>query len=178
MSFEQMIELGKFGISANNLRQLTDAGLTDLSFDEIIELGKFGIDANYVIELRKLGDELESGELTVDRIIELGKFGVEPENVREMLESGLFDLSQTTDRDVERFDRRRARLEAKLARVHARMETTRGGRDERKLREMAQELQDEIDRLESVHLHIEIEGGDETHEELQADAPETKREES
>jgi hypothetical protein len=177
LSFEQMIELGKFGISANYVKQLGEAGLSDLGFEEIIELGKFGIDAEYVIEVRKLADELGAGELTVNRIIELGKFGVEPENVREMLQSGLFDLSKTTDRDVERFDRRRTKLEAKLARVHARLETTRGERDERKLREMAQELQDEIDELERVHLHMEIEGGDET-EELQVDAPETDREES
>lgn len=175
LSFEQMIELGKFGISANYLRQLGDAGLSDLSFEEIIELGKFGIDANYVIELRKLADELQSGELTVDRIIELGKFGVNPENVREMLQGGLFDLGHTGSREAARLERRRARLEQKLARVHAKLEATNGQREERKLREMAQELQDEIDELETVHLEAEIEADDELHE-LQADAPQTERE--
>ena len=63
LSFEQMIELGKFGISANHVRQLGEAGLSDLSFDEIIELGKFGIDAKYVIELRKLADTESNQEL-------------------------------------------------------------------------------------------------------------------
>ncbi len=177
LSFEQMIELGQYGISANYVRELGEAGLNDLSFEEVIKLGQYGINAKYVIELRKLGDELGAGELTLDRIIELGQYGVRPENVREMLESGLFDLGKITDRDVERADRRRVRLEAKLSKVHARLETTRDERDERKLRETAQELQDEIEALERVHLHIEIEGSDETHEELQADAPETNREE-
>ena len=176
MSFEQMIELGQYGISANYVRELSEAGLNDLSFEEVIKLGQYGINAKYVIELRKLADEPGAGELTLDRIIELGQYGVRPENVREMLQSGLFDLGKITDRDVERFDRRRAKIQAKLARVHARLEATRGERDERKLREMAQELQDEIDELERVHLRIEIEGRDET-EELQADAPETDREE-
>jgi DNA-binding transcriptional MerR regulator len=177
LSFEQMIELGQYGISANYVRELSEAGLNDLSFEEVIKLGQYGINAKYVIELRKLGDELGAGELTLDRIIELGQYGVRPENVREMIQSGLFDLSKITDRDVERVDRRRTKLEAKLARVHARLETTRGEHDERKLREIAQELQDELDELERIHLNIEIEGSDETHEELQADAPETNREE-
>ncbi len=177
LSFEQMIELGQYGISANYVRELGEAGLNDLSFEEVIKLGQYGINAKYVIELRKLGDELGAGELTLDRIIELGQYGVRPENVREMLESGLFDLGKITDRDVERADRRQTKLEAKLAKVHARLETTRGERDQRKLREMAQELQDELDELERVHLQTEIEGRDETHEELQADAPETNREE-
>lgn len=178
LSFEQMIELGKFGISANYVRQLGEAGLSDLSFEEIIELGKFGIDAEYVIELRKLADELESGELSVDRIIELGKFGVDPENVREMLRSGLFDLGRRSDRETERFDRRRVRLASKLARVHARLEQAAPERDRKKLREMAQELQDELEEIETARIEIEIEGeADEPHAELQADPPETGRNE-
>jgi hypothetical protein len=177
LSFEQMIELGKYGVNANYLKQFSEAGLTDLSFEEIIELFKFGVRPEYVLELRRLADELGSGELTVDRIIELGKFGVRPDNVREMLESGLFDLGKVTDRDMERFDRRRSRLGAKLASVQARLESRRGEGDERKLREMAQELQSELDRLEAARPRTETEASDET-ETLQADAPETNREES
>lgn len=172
LSFEQMIELGKFGISAGYVRRLGEAGLSDLSFEEIIELGKFGIDADYVIELRKLANELGSGELTVDRIIELGKFGANPENVREMLSSGLFDLRNRSDRETTHDGRRRARLEAKLARVHARLEATGAERDRDRLRELAQALQDE---LETTSVEIEIEEEvEESDAQLQAGAPETE----
>ena len=92
-SFEQMIELGKFGINTQYVRSLADAGLSNLSFDDIIEFGKFGIQPDYVIQLQNLAEELEMDELDSEKIIELGKFGVDVKNVREMLESGLFDLS-------------------------------------------------------------------------------------
>jgi hypothetical protein len=114
-SFEQMIELGKFGINAQYVRELTDAGLTNLSFDDIIEFGKYGIRPDYVIELQKLAEELEMDELDSEKIIELGKFGVRPENVREMLESGLFDLSQNqTGMSHEKIQAKRDQLQTKI----------------------------------------------------------------
>ena len=42
-SFEQMIELGKFGINTQYVRSLADAGLSNLNFDDIIEFGKYGL---------------------------------------------------------------------------------------------------------------------------------------
>jgi hypothetical protein len=94
LSFEQMIELENHGINANFIRELADAGLSDLTFPEVIALGTHGIRPEYVKALKRLAEELEIEELSVDQIVALGNHGVRPKNVREMLMSGLFDLTQ------------------------------------------------------------------------------------
>jgi hypothetical protein len=150
-SFEQMIELGKFGINAQYVRELADSGLTNLSFDDIIEFGKFGIRADYVIELRKLAEELEMDELDSEKIIELGKFGVRPENVREMLSSGLFDLSQSqTVMSHEKIQAKRDQLQAKLDKVQAK-------RDKVLARLEAASTEHEQTRFALAHHETEIE---------------------
>jgi hypothetical protein len=88
MSFDQMIELGKYGISAEYVRKLADAGLTDLSFDEIIELGKFGVRAETVIEFRKIAQEYGLSNFGTDEIIAFGKYGIRPDYVRSMVHAG------------------------------------------------------------------------------------------
>jgi hypothetical protein len=150
-SFEQMIELGKFGINAQYVRELADAGLTNLSFDDIIEFGKFGIRPEYVIELRKLAEELEMDELDSEKIIELGKFGVRPENVREMLESGLFDLSQSqTEMSHEKIQAMRDQLQAKIDKMQAK-------RDKVLARLTAASTEHEQTRFAIAHHELEIE---------------------
>ncbi len=149
-SFEQMIELGKFGINMQYVRELADAGLTNLSFDDIIEFGKFGIRPDYVFELQKLAEELEI-ELDSEKIIELGKFGVRPENVREMLESGLFDLSQSqADKSHEKIQAKRDHLQVKLDKMQVK-------RDKVLARISAASTENEQTRFALAHHELEIE---------------------
>jgi hypothetical protein len=122
-NFEQMIELGKFGVSAKFIRELAEVGLTDLSFDEVIELGKFGISPKFVLEMRQLSEEFDLGELNLERIIELGKFGVSATFVREMIETQMIDFTLPASQWAhhEPDDERREKLQARLEEARAKL---------------------------------------------------------
>jgi hypothetical protein len=121
-NFEQMIELGKFGVSPKFIRQIAEVGLTDLRFEDVIELGKFGINPAFVLEMRQLSEEFDLGELNFERIIELGKFGVSAKFVREMIETQMIDFtlphSQWAHHEPDREERFQDTLEKALAKLH------------------------------------------------------------
>jgi hypothetical protein len=166
-NFEQMIELGKFGVSAKFIRELAEVGLTDLSFDEVIELGKFGINPKFVLEMRQLSEEFDLGELNFDRIIELGKFGVSANFVREMIETQMIDFtlppSQWAHHGPDKDDRHRTRLQAKLhnakAALSGALSRVKTDREREKLEEMIETVTEKLealdeaanDRLEAEH---------------------------
>lgn len=59
LTFEQLVALGKYGIPPGYVRELREAGCTDLTFDQVIRLGKYGISPEYVKEMSKeLGEGL------------------------------------------------------------------------------------------------------------------------
>jgi DNA-binding transcriptional MerR regulator len=151
-NFEQMIELGKFGVSPKFVRQIAEAGLTDLSFEDVIELGKFGINPKFVLEMRQLGEEFDLGELNFERIIELGKFGVSAKFVREMIETQMIDFnlppSQWARHEEADHEERRAKLQAKLEKAQAKIHTVKTDREREKLEEIIEEVTDELEALE------------------------------
>jgi hypothetical protein len=149
-NFEQMIELGKFGVSAKFVRQIAEAGLTDLSFEDVIELGKFGINPAFVLEMRQLSEEFDLGELNFERIIELGKFGVSAKFVREMIETQMIDFTLPTNQwaQVEPDDERREKLQARLEKARAKLSQVKTDREREKLEEIIEEVTDELEALE------------------------------
>ena len=157
-NFEQMIELGKFGVSARFVRQIAEAGLTDLSFEDVVELGKFGISPKFVLEMRQLGEEFNLGELNFERIIELGKFGVSAKFVREMIETQMIDFtlptnqwaSQWTHHEPDENDRRRNRLQAKLENAQAKLSQVKTDREREKLEEIIEEVTEELESLDDA----------------------------
>jgi hypothetical protein len=168
-NFEQMIELGKFGVSARFVRQIAEAGLTDLSFEDVIELGKFGISPKFVLEMRQLSEEFDLGELNFDRIIELGKFGVSAKFVREMIETQMIDFNlppsqwahhESDEDDRREDDRRRTRLQAKLHNAQAALSRVKTDREREKLEEMIETVTEELEALDeaaSDRLEAELE---------------------
>ncbi len=150
-NFEQMIELGKFGVSPKFIRQIAEVGLTDLSFEDVIELGKFGISPKFVLEMRQLSEEFDLGELNFERIIELGKFGVSAKFVREMIETQMIDFtlppSQWAHHGPDE-DEQRAKLQAKLEKAQAKIQTVKTDREREKLEEIIEEVTDELEALE------------------------------
>jgi DNA-binding transcriptional MerR regulator len=151
-NFEQMIELGKFGVSAKFVRELAEIGLTDLGFEDVIELGKFGISPKFVLEMRQLSEEFDLGELNFERIIELGKFGVSAKFVREMIETQMIDFTLPPSqwaRPVEAdHEERRAKLQAKLEKAQAKLSQVKTDREREKLEEIIEEVTDELEALE------------------------------
>jgi hypothetical protein len=150
-NFEQMIELGKFGVSARFVRQIAEAGLTDLSFEDVIELGKFGISPKFVLEMRQLSEEFDLGELNFERIIELGKFGVSAKFVREMIETQMIDFTLPPSQWAHHGpndDEQRAKLHAKLEKAHAKLSQVKSDREREKLEEIIEEVTDELEALE------------------------------
>jgi hypothetical protein len=149
-NFEQMIELGKFGVSAKFVRELAEIGLTDLGFEDVIELGKFGISPKFVLEMRQLSEEFDLGELNLERIIELGKFGVSAKFVREMIETQMidFNLSPSQWARHELDDGRREKLQAKLEKAQAKLSQAKHDREREKLEEIIEEVTDELEALE------------------------------
>jgi ribosome-associated translation inhibitor RaiA len=150
-NFEQMIELGKFGVSPKFIRQIAEVGLTDLGFEDVIELGKFGISPKFVLEMRQLSEEFDLGELNFERIIELGKYGVSAKFVREMIETQMIDFSLPTKQwaQVEPDDERREKLQAKLhnalaAHLHAKHE-----REREKLQAKLEEAQHRLSQAKT-----------------------------
>jgi hypothetical protein len=163
-NFEQMIELGKFGVSARFVRQIAEAGLTDLSFEDVIELGKFGINPKFVLEMRQLSEEFDLGELNFDRIIELGKFGVSAKFVREMIETQMIDFtlppSQWARPAETGHEERREKLQAKLEKAQAKLSQVKTDREREKLEEIIEEVMDELEALEidaQDRLEVELE---------------------
>ena len=162
-NFEQMIELGKFGVSAKFIRQIAEVGLTDLSFEDVIELGKFGVSPKFVLEMRQLSEEFDLGELNFERIIELGKFGVSAKFVREMIETQMIDFnlppSQWTHHGPDE-DEQRQKLEVKRAKAQAKIQTVKTDREREKLEEIIEEISDELESLDdaaSDRLEAELE---------------------
>jgi hypothetical protein len=149
-NFEQMIELGKFGVSPKFIRQIAEVGLTDLSFEDVIELGKFGINPKFVLEMRQLSEKFDLGELNFERIIELGKFGVSA-FVREMIETQMIDFTLPPSqwaRPEPHDDERREKLQAKLEKAQAKIQTVKTDREREKLEEIIEEVTDELEALE------------------------------
>ena len=150
-NFEQMIELGKFGVSARFVRQIAEASLTDLSFEDVIELGKFGISPKFVLEMRQLSEEFDLGELNFERIIELGKFGVSAKFVREMIETQMIDFTLPPSQWMHhepRENERREKLQAKLEKAQAKLSQAKNDREHEKLEEIIEEITDELENLE------------------------------
>jgi DNA-binding transcriptional MerR regulator len=151
-NFEQMIELGKFGVSAKFVRELAEIGLTDLSFEDVIELGKFGINPKFVLEMRQLSEEFDLGELNFERIIELGKFGVSAKFVREMIETQMIDFtlppSQWARPVKADHEEQRTKLQAKLEKAQAKLSQVKTDREREKLEEIIEEVTDELEALE------------------------------
>lgn len=150
-NFEQMIELGKFGVSPRFIRQIAETGLTDLSFEDVIELGKFGISPEFVLEMRQLGEEFDLGELNLERIIELGKFGVSAKFVREMIETQMIDFNLPPSqwaRHEPHENARREKLQAKLEKAQTKLSQVKTDREREKLEEIIEEVSDELESLE------------------------------
>jgi hypothetical protein len=151
-NFEQMIELGKFGVSPKFIRQIAEVGLTDLGFEDVIELGKFGISPKFVLEMRQLSEEFDLGELNFERIIELGKFGVSAKFVREMIETQMIDFnlppSQWVHHAEADHEERRTKLQAKLEKAQTKLSQVKTDREREKLEEIIEEVTDELEALE------------------------------
>ncbi len=169
-SFEQMIELGMHGVDLKFVRELADAGLKNLNFDEVVQMAIHGIKADYVIEVSKLSEEYGFGELTSDRLLQFGIHGIKPNKIREMLESGMFDLEtvkiQTRDlTDVRaKLEQKRLKLEAKRDKINIKLDQNLKESEREKLLEMLEEINDEITDLDEELtdlLETEIEQDDE-----------------
>ncbi|MBC8075568.1 MAG: hypothetical protein H7Y32_05785 [Chloroflexales bacterium] len=92
LTFEQIIELAKYHVRPELVREVREAGL-DLSFEQIIELGKYHVRPELIQEVREAGLDL-----TFEQIIELGKYHVRPEIVQHLRESGLeFSFEQIVE---------------------------------------------------------------------------------
>ena len=163
-NFEQMIELGKFGVSAKFVRELAEIGLTDLSFEDVIELGKFGINPKFVLEMRQLSEEFDLGELNFERIIELGKFGVSAKFVREMIETQMIDFSLPTNQwaQVEPDDERREKLQARLEKARAKLSQVKTDREREKLEgiidKVTEKLELKLSQVKTEHERETLEG--------------------
>ena len=81
LTAQELIELADHGVGADYLRELREAGLTDLSVSELTELFDHGVRARLRSgEMRDAGfAHLSAAELT-----ELFDHGVQPDYVREM----------------------------------------------------------------------------------------------
>ncbi len=155
-NFEQMIELGKYGVSAKFIRELNEVGLTDLSFEAVIELGKYGISPKFVLEMRQISEEFDLGELNFERIIELGKYGVSAKFVREMIETQMIDFSLPTKQwaqiepddepDDERHDERHEKLQARLEKARAKLSQVKTEHERKTLEGIIDKVTEKLER--------------------------------
>ena len=84
LSTEELIELADHGVGPDYLRELREAGLTDLTVSEVTELHDHGVRADYIRGMREAGyGHLSAGELT-----ELYDHGVKPDYLRELERQG------------------------------------------------------------------------------------------
>jgi hypothetical protein len=84
-----LAEAAAHGVDPNYIRELREAGITDLSLKELIELSIHGVSAQYIRDMRDAGyDHLSARELT-----ELSIHGVTPEFAREMQNVGFAELN-------------------------------------------------------------------------------------
>lgn len=91
LNFDELIQLTVHGIGPEFLREVRDAGLTDLTVDEVATLGIHGVRPAWIKEMRDAGFD----DLTVDQLVELRIHGVEPAFVREVRDAGVeLDVDQ------------------------------------------------------------------------------------
>ena len=148
-TFEQMIELGKYGVSARFIRELNEVGLTDLNFEDVIELGKYGISPKFVLEMRQISEEFDLGELNFERIIELGKYGVSAKFVREMIETQMIDFNLPTQQwaQVEPDGNgRREELQARLETARAKLSQVKHDRERETLEGIVDKVTEKLER--------------------------------
>ncbi|MFQ5569208.1 MAG: M56 family metallopeptidase, partial [Rhodothermales bacterium] len=89
LTIEQLIQLSKYGVDAEFIRNLKDLGFDDLSFEELVVLAKYGADPEYIRDMQAAGFP----DLTVRDIVGMSKYGVDPEFVEAMGRAGFSDLS-------------------------------------------------------------------------------------
>jgi hypothetical protein len=119
-SFERLVEMGALGIKPAYIKELKDAGLSDLTWDEVMGLRSLGIKPEYVRDVRDLlGEDVSADEimqlgglgvsssyieelkdvgldrLSVDQVTELAALGIRADYVREMRDAGLGPFSET-----------------------------------------------------------------------------------
>ena len=85
LTTEELIELADHGVGADYLRELREAGLTDLTVAELTELFDHGVQAGYIREMRDAG----YGHLSAAELTELFDHGVQPDYLREMEREGV-----------------------------------------------------------------------------------------
>lgn len=89
LTLDQAIQAKMFGVDADLIREMQDAGFPDLTFDQLLQAGMHGLDARFVREMRDAGFP----KLTFDQLVQARMFGLDADFVREMREAGLRDLS-------------------------------------------------------------------------------------
>jgi hypothetical protein len=84
LTTEDLIELADHGVGPDYLRELREAGLTDLTVSEVTELYGHGVRADYIRKMREAG----YGHLSAAELTELYDHGVQPDYLREMERQG------------------------------------------------------------------------------------------
>ena len=89
LTIEQLIELKKYGVSAEFIRAIKDMGYEEVDFEELIDLAKYGADADFIREINAAGYT----DLSLYELANMSKYGVNADLVQSLANYGLDNLS-------------------------------------------------------------------------------------
>jgi hypothetical protein len=162
LNFDQIVQLGMYGIKPEYVQEMRDAGLEDLDFDTVVQLGMYGVKPKYVLEIRQIASEMGAEPPSTQKIIELGMYNVRPEYVRGMMQTGLGGMDVLGEETPEerqsakranlkakraKLEAKQEQLEAKRDKIQAKLERGKNEREREKLQEMLEETNDELESL-------------------------------
>ena len=139
LSVATLILLRQYGVDADFIEALQEAGYRDLSADDLITLAQAGVDADYLEELQAAGYQ----DLSVDELAEMSKFGVDPDFAQRMKAAGYPDLDFDELIELSKFGVDEDLVQEMAAagytnlRAHDLIELSKFGVDEDLIREMA-----------------------------------------
>jgi hypothetical protein len=162
LSFDQIVQLGMYGIKPEYVQEMRDAGLEDLTFDSVVKLGMYKIKPKYVQEIRQIAAELGAEFPSTQKIIELGMYNVRPEYVRDMMKTGLVGMDVLGEETPEerqaakranlqtkrvKLEEKQQQLEGKREKINAKLGRVKNEREREKLEEMLEETNDALESL-------------------------------
>ena len=89
LTIEQLIELKKYGVSADFMRAIKEMGYDEVDFHELLDLAKYGADEDFIREINEAGYT----NLSLYELADMAKYGVDGDLVKGMASYGYDNLN-------------------------------------------------------------------------------------
>lgn len=89
LTYQDLVALGKYGADADDIRAFRDAGYANLSLRDYAMMSKYGVDEDFVAAMRDAGYT----DLSADDLISMSKYGVDEDLIASLAQNGYSNLA-------------------------------------------------------------------------------------